>query len=248
MHTLVLLRHGESTWNRDNLFTGWVDVPLSEKGRKEAKKAAFRLKEKGFVFDLAFTSFLKRAQETLEIVLKEMNLENIKVEKSWRLNERHYGALEGKGKRKTVEEFGEGQVKIWRRSYNIQPPALTKKDKYYPGNDSLYKDLSENELPLTESLQDVSERFLPFWRNNIIPYILGGQRVLISAHGSVLRALVKELDGLSDEQVEELNIPTGLPLVYELNNQLVPVKKYYLANEKEVETAEKSVKNEIKVK
>lgn len=228
MIKLVLLRHGESVWNMENRFTGWTDVDLSEKGREEARRAGRLMKEAGFNFDLAFTSLLKRAIGTLEIVSNEMGLENLTVKKSWRLNERHYGALQGLNKAETAEKYGDEQVHIWRRSYDIRPPALTKDDERYPGNDPVYRDMDERDLPLTECLKDTVVRFLPFWEDEIVPEIKSGKSVLIVAHGNSLRALVKHLDDVSDAAIVELNIPTGVPLVYELDENLKPIRHYYL--------------------
>ncbi|MBI2634355.1 2,3-diphosphoglycerate-dependent phosphoglycerate mutase [Candidatus Peregrinibacteria bacterium] len=217
MIKLVLLRHGESLWNKENRFTGWTDVDLSEKGEQEAITAGRLLKKAGFVFDVVFTSVLKRAVRTMEIVLKEMGHSEIPVHKSWRLNERHYGALQGLNKAETALKYGDGQVHIWRRSYDVRPPALTKDDSRY----------REGEPPV-ESLKDTVERFLPYWEEEIAPALQAGKRVLISAHGNSLRALVKYLDNISDEKIPELNIPTGVPLVYELDENLKPVRHYYL--------------------
>lgn len=227
MIKLVLLRHGESVWNKENRFTGWTDVDLSEKGILEAKQAGVTLKAKGFTFDIAFTSVLKRAIETLEIVLEEMKLEKIPIIKSWYLNERHYGALQGLNKSETAEKYGKEQVAVWRRSYAIAPPLLTKDDPRYPGQDPLYKDIKKEELPLGESLKDTVERFLPYWQSEIVPLLKKNQRVLIVAHGNSLRALVKHLDGISDDDIVNLEIPTGIPLVYELDESLKPLKSYY---------------------
>jgi len=227
-YTLVLLRHGESVWNKENKFTGWTDVDLSVKGIEEACVAGNTLKKKGFVFDVAFTSYLKRAHHTLDIVLQEMNQEKISVYQSWRLNERHYGALQGLNKQEMREKFGEDQVHIWRRSFDVRPPALTKDDVRYSGHDPLYKDLSEKDIPLTESLKDTIARFLPYWLHNIAPVIQAKKKVIIVAHGNSLRALVKHLDQVSDKDILELNIPTGVPLIYELSDQLNPIKHYYL--------------------
>lgn len=235
MYKIVLLRHGESVWNMENRFTGWTDVDLSEKGVGEAHEAGRLLKKNDFSFDLVFTSVLKRAIKTMDIVLKEMALANLPVKYSWRLNERHYGALQGLNKQETALKYGDEQVKIWRRSYAVQPPALTKDDERYPGNDSLYKELlkkgeiSEADLPLTECLKDTVERFLPYWKKEIAPEVENGKNVLIVAHGNTLRALVKYLDKVSDKEIVELNIPTGAPLVYELDDNLRPLKHYYLS-------------------
>ncbi len=228
MYKLVLIRHGESTWNKENRFTGWTDVALSEKGVSEAHEAGKLLKKEGFSFDLVFTSLLKRAIGTMQIVLEEMGLQDLPVNKSWRLNERHYGALQGLNKAETAEKYGDEQVQLWRRSYDIRPPALTRDDTRYPGNDPVYKDLNEQDLPLTECLKDTVERFLPCWEKKIIPEIRAGKNILIVAHGNSLRALVKYLDNVSDQEIVGLNIPTGVPFVYELDKNLKPIRHYYL--------------------
>jgi 2,3-bisphosphoglycerate-dependent phosphoglycerate mutase len=230
MFTLVLLRHGESDWNRENRFTGWTDVDLSARGREEAQEAGRLLKEGGYGFDLAFTSVLKRAIRTLWIALDEMDLMWIPVEKCWRLNERHYGALQGLNKAETAAQHGEAQVKIWRRSYDIPPPALERADPRHPSRDPRYAALTQSELPLTESLKDTVARFLPYWHDTIAPAVTSGRRVLIAAHGNSLRALVKYLDNISEQAIVELNIPTGIPLVYELDDRLKPVRHYYLGD------------------
>jgi 2,3-bisphosphoglycerate-dependent phosphoglycerate mutase len=230
MHKVVLLRHGQSTWNQENRFTGWKDVDLSEQGRAEAHEAGRLMKDAGFVFDLAFTSVLKRAIKTLGIALDEMDELWIPVTKHWRLNERHYGALQGLDKAETAAKHGEDQVKIWRRSYDIPPPRLTPDDERHPGHDPRYADLSPEELPLSESLKDTVNRFLPYWHDAIAPAITSGKRVLIAAHGNSLRALVKYLDKVSDQEIVELNIPTGIPLVYELDEMLRPLRHYYLGD------------------
>lgn len=248
MIKLVLQRHGESIWNKENKFTGWTDVDLTKKGVEEAKKAGRILKEKGYTFDVAFTSVLKRGVRTLEITLKEMNLSPILIYKSWRLNERHYGALQGLNKAEMAEKYGEEQVHKWRRNYSIRPPALKKSDKMYPGNDNLYKSMDEKDIPLTECLKDVLNRVLPYWDKTIVPVLKSGKKVLISAHGNSLRALVKHLDKISDKDIVNLNIPTGIPLVYELDNNLKPIKHYYLASSEEVKKAMKTVVNQGKVK
>lgn len=244
MYKIVLLRHGESTWNKENRFTGWTDVELSEKGVSEAHEAGKLLKKDGYNFELVFTSVLKRAIGTMEIVLDEMGLQNLPVVKSWRLNERHYGALQGLNKAETAEKYGEEQVKLWRRSYDTQPPALTKDDERYPGNDPMYKDLNEKELPLTECLKDTVERFLPYWEEEIAPEVKNGKNVLVVAHGNSLRALVKYLDNVSDEEITGLNIPTGIPLVYELDENLKPIRHYYLGDEKKIAAAAEAVANQ----
>jgi len=248
MKKLVLLRHGESTWNRENRFTGWTDIDLSEKGISEAQRAGQVLKKEKFVFDLAYTSVLKRAIRTLWITLDEMDLMWIPVYNSWRLNERHYGALQGLNKSEMAAKYGEEQVLVWRRSYDIRPPALEKTDTRYPGNDPRYKDLSEKELPLTECLKDTVARFLPYWHETIAPTVKSGKRVIIAAHGNSLRALVKYLDNVSDKDIVSLNIPTGLPLIYELDDKLKPIKSYYLGDPEEVKKAMEAVANQGKAK
>ena len=248
MKKLVLLRHGESTWNKENRFTGWTDIALSEKGEQEAKTAGLLLKQNGFVFDVAFTSLLKRAIKTLWIVLEDMELMWIPVNLSWRLNERHYGALQGLNKSETAAKFGEQQVLLWRRSYDVRPPALDKSDSRYPGNDPRYRGLPEKYLPLTECLKDTVARFLPYWNETIAPAVKSGQNVIIAAHGNSLRALVKHLDHISDQQIVELNIPTGIPLVYELDNNLLPLKHYYLGDEETVNQAVQAIANQGKAR
>jgi 2,3-bisphosphoglycerate-dependent phosphoglycerate mutase len=228
MHKVVLLRHGESDWNRENRFTGWTDVDLSERGRTQAKAAGERLKAFNYTFDQAYCSVLKRAIRTLWIVLDEMDLMWIHAEHSWRLNERHYGALQGFNKTETAGKFGEGQVKIWRRSYDVPPPALETTDPRFPGNDPRYRSLPRSELPLTECLKDTMARVLPYWRGSVAPAITSGKKVFVVAHGNSLRALVKHLDEISDQDIVELNIPTGIPLVYELDADLKPLRHYYL--------------------
>ena len=230
MHRLVLLRHGESTWNKENRFTGWTDVDLSERGVVEAREAGRLLRDGGYVFDTAFTSVLKRAIRTLWIALDELDLMWIPVTNSWRLNERHYGALQGLNKAETAAKHGEAQTKIWRRSYDIPPPPLTLDDPRHPSHDRRYANLPPADLPLTESLKDTVARFLPYWHEAIAPTIRSGQRVIIAAHGNSLRALVKYLDGIDERTITELNIPTGIPLVYELDDALRPVRHYYLGD------------------
>jgi 2,3-bisphosphoglycerate-dependent phosphoglycerate mutase len=237
MTKLVLVRHGESTWNKENRFTGWTDVDLSEKGRQEAKEAGQVLKADGYTFDVAYTSVLKRAIRTLWTVLDEMDLMWIPVYRSWRLNERHYGALQGLNKAETAEKFGEAQVKIWRRSYDVPPPVLTPDDERFPGRDPRYKSLTKAELPLTECLKDTVARFLPLWHETIAPAIRSGQKVVIAAHGNSLRALVKYLDNVSEADIVELNIPTGMPLVYELDADLKALNRYYLGDPEKVKAA-----------
>jgi 2,3-bisphosphoglycerate-dependent phosphoglycerate mutase len=248
MTRLVLLRHGESDWNKQNRFTGWTDVDLSEKGREEATDAGRVLKEAGLTFDIAYTSVLKRAIRTLSMALDEMDLMWIPVIKSWRLNERHYGALQGLDKSETAAKFGEDQVKIWRRAYSIPPPPLEPSDPRYPGSDPRYRDLTKDELPLTECLQDTVERFLPLWHKEIAPAVIKGNSVIIGAHGNSLRALVKYLDNVSDDDIVNLNIPTGMPLVYELDDLLKPLKSYYLGDPEKVKAAMEAVANQGKKK
>jgi len=230
MFRLVLLRHGESVWNRENRFTGWTDVDLSPKGVVEAHEAGRLLTEGGYTFDVAFTSVLKRAIRTLWTVLDDMDLMWVPVQRDWRLNERHYGALQGLNKAETAARYGDAQVLVWRRSYSIPPPPLDPGDERYPGRDRRYAGLSPAELPLAESLQDTVARFLPYWHETIVPELKAGRRVLIAAHGNSLRALVKHLDGISEEEIVGLNIPTGIPLVYELDDELKPVRSYYLGD------------------
>ena len=243
---LVLLRHGESTWNKENKFTGWTDVDLSDKGAREASESGKLLRDEGFVFDVAYTSVLKRAIRTLWAVLDEMDLMWIPVYRSWRLNERHYGGLQGLDKSDTAAKYGDDQVLIWRRSYNICPPELEKDDERYPGNDPRYKDLGEDDLPLTESLQSTVKRFMPYWKDVIVKDIKAGKKVLIAAHGNSLRALVKHLDNISEEEILKLNIPTGIPLVYELDEDLKPIKHYYLGDPEAVRKAAEAVANQGK--
>jgi 2,3-bisphosphoglycerate-dependent phosphoglycerate mutase len=241
MAKLVLLRHGESVWNQDNRFTGWTDVDLSGKGREEAREAGDVLRSGGYTFDMAYTSVLKRAIRTLWIVLDGMDLMWIPVERSWRLNERHYGALQGLNKAETAAKYGEDQVKIWRRSYAIQPPPLDPADERFPGRDPRYRNLRPKELPLTECLKDTVARFLPYWHGTVAPAIREGRKVLIAAHGNSLRALVKYLDDISEHDIVELNIPTGMPLVYELDENLKPQKRYYLGDPEKVRMATEAV-------
>jgi 2,3-bisphosphoglycerate-dependent phosphoglycerate mutase len=231
---LVMVRHGESTWNAENRFTGWTDVDLSEKGREEAQKGAEVLKAEGYVFDVAFTSTLKRAIRTLWMILDELDLMWVPVHHSWRLNERHYGALQGLNKAETAAKFGDAQVKIWRRSYDVPPPALTPDDERFPAKDPRYRDVPAEQLPLTECLKDTVERVLPYWNETIVPAIRSGKRVVIAAHGNSLRALVKYLDNMSEAEIMELNIPTGVPLVYEFDENLKPVRHYYLGDQAEI--------------
>ena len=248
MRQLVLLRHGESTWNRENRFTGWTDVDLTEQGVAEAKSAGRALRENGFVFDVAHTSVLKRAIRTLWIVLDEMDLMWIPVYRSWRLNERHYGALQGLNKAETAAKFGDEQVLVWRRSYDVPPPALEPSDPRHPGKDPRYAHLDPGELPLTECLKDTVARFLPYWHETIAPIVAAGQRVIVAAHGNSLRALVKYLDGIGDAEIVGLNIPTGIPLVYELTDDLKPLRHYYLGDPEKIARAVQAVANQGKAK
>lgn len=248
MLPLVLLRHGESIWNKENLFTGWTDVGLSEAGVQEAEEAAELLIKSNYSFDVAFTSVLKRSTETLDIVLEKMGLPDIPVEKSWRLNERHYGALQGLNKAQTAEKYGEQQVHIWRRSYDVQPPALEDGDPRLASLDALYRDVDPQLLPRCECLKDVVERFLPYWRGRIIPVLRKGNRVLICAHGNSMRALVKYLDDIADDQIAGLNIPTGVPLIYELDEQLGPLRHYYLGDAEEIKRKTQQVAEQGKAK
>jgi len=248
MHKLVLLRHGQSTWNLENRFTGWTDVDLSDQGRREAAQSGRTLREEGFAFDIAYTSVLKRAIRTLWMTLDEMDQMWLPVVNSWRLNERHYGALQGLNKAETAARHGEDQVKIWRRSYDIPPPSLDVTDERFPGHDPRYAGLSSADLPLTESLKDTVARFLPYWHETIAPVVRSGKRVLITAHGNSLRALVKYLDGISDEEIVGLNIPTGVPLVYELDADLKPLKHYYLGDPDEIAKQAEAVANQAKVR
>jgi 2,3-bisphosphoglycerate-dependent phosphoglycerate mutase len=248
MYKLVLIRHGESVWNKANLFTGWTDVDLSEKGVQEAHTGAQALLEAGYTFDVAFTSVLKRAIRTLWIVLDEMDLMWIPVHRAWQLNERHYGALQGLNKAETAAKFGDDQVLIWRRSYDTPPPVLEKEDPRWPGHDPRYKDLDPADVPLTECLKDTVARFMPYWTNVIAPVVKSGKRVVIAAHGNSLRALVKHLDNISDDDIVGLNIPTGIPLIYDLDADLRPIKHEYLADPEAVKKAMQAVANQGKAK
>jgi 2,3-bisphosphoglycerate-dependent phosphoglycerate mutase len=241
-----LLRHGESVWNRENRFTGWTDVGLSEKGIQEATEAGRVLAREGYAFDVAHTSVLKRAIKTLWIALEEMDLMWIPVHRSWRLNERHYGALQGLNKAETAERHGLEQTQIWRRSYDIPPPPLAADDPRSPAGDPRYARLRREEIPLTECLKDTVERFLPYWHESIVPALRAGERVLIAAHGNSLRALVKYVDGISDADIVQLNIPTGIPLVYELSDDLKPIRHYYLGDADAVRKAEQAVAGQLK--
>jgi 2,3-bisphosphoglycerate-dependent phosphoglycerate mutase len=246
MKKIVLLRHGESTWNQENLFTGWTDVDLTERGRAEAKSGGELLRENGFAFDIAFTSVLKRAIRTLWIVLDELDRMWIPVRNSWRLNERHYGALQGLNKAETAAKFGDKQVLIWRRSYDLPPPALEDGDPRLNLQDPRYADLRPEEFPRTECLKDTVARFLPYWHESIAPVVKSGQSVIIAAHGNSLRALIKYLDNVSDQDIVGLNIPTGQPLVYELDDDLKPLKHYYLGDEETIRAALAAVANQGK--
>lgn len=248
MYKVVLVRHGESTWNKENLFTGWTDVDLSEKGAEEAKDAGRVLKEQGYVFDIAYTSVLKRAIRTLWIVMDEMDLMWIPVIRDWRLNERHYGALQGLNKAEMAEKYGEEQVKIWRRSYDTRPPALEKTDPRNPATDPRYKELEAGQIPLTECLKDTVARFLPCWHGVIAPTVRSGKRVILAAHGNSLRALVKYLDNIPDDVIPGLNIPTGMPLVYELDASLKPLRSYYIGDPEKVKQAMDAVAKQGTVK
>jgi len=245
---VTLLRHGESTWNLENRFTGWTDVDLTENGVREAHQAGRLLHEAGYTFDIAYTSVLKRAIRTLWIVQDELDLMWIPVIREWRLNERHYGALQGLNKAETAEKYGEEKVLQWRRSYDLRPPQLTREDSRYPGHDARYSGLDENDVPLGECLKDTVNRFLPYWHSDIVPEIKKGSRVLIVAHGNSLRALVKYLDQMTDEEIVKLNIPTGIPLIYELDDNMRPVKHYYLGDAAEAEKAMQKVMSQGKVK
>jgi 2,3-bisphosphoglycerate-dependent phosphoglycerate mutase len=248
MHKLVLLRHGESVWNRENRFTGWTDVDLTEHGREEARRAGQLLADSGYTFDVAYTSVLKRAIKTLWLALEEMDRMWIPIYNCWRLNERHYGALQGLNKAETAQEFGEDQVLVWRRSYDAPPPALAADDPRHPGNDPRYAALSKAELPLTECLKDTVARFLPFWHDAIAPAVRSGKRVVIAAHGNSIRALVKYLDNVGDREIVGLNIPTGIPLVYELDAALKPLRHYYLGDPSMVEAAVQAVASQGKAR
>jgi len=244
MYKLVLLRHGESVWNKENLFTGWTDVDLSEKGVQEAREAGKTLAAEGYTFDIAYTSVLKRAIRTLWLVMDEMDSMWIPVFRNWRLNERHYGALQGLNKAQTAEKYGEDQVKIWRRSYDTRPPELVEDDERYPGNDRRYENLRKKDLPLAECLKDTIDRTLPYWVDTIAPAIRAGENVIVVAHGNSLRGLVKYLDNVKDEEIVALNIPTGIPLVYELDDNLKPLTHYYLGDPEAVAKAAQAVANQ----
>lgn len=248
MYEIVLIRHGESAWNRENRFTGWTDVPLSEKGVQEARAAGQLLKKEGCAFDLAFTSVLKRAVKTLWLVLEEMDLMWIPIRNSWKLNERHYGALQGLNKADTAAKYGDAQVKIWRRSYDVRPPFLKEDDERYPGKDPRYANLAKSEIPAGECLADTVARVVPYWKETIVPEVRAGRRVIIAAHGNSLRALVKYLDNISDKDILELNIPTGVPLLYRLNDDMTPESHRYLGDADAIATAQAAVANQGKAK
>ncbi|MEX0811572.1 MAG: 2,3-diphosphoglycerate-dependent phosphoglycerate mutase [Chitinophagales bacterium] len=248
MRKLVLLRHGQSTWNKENRFTGWKDVGLTEQGEREAKQAGKILKEEGFKFDMAYTSVLKRAIKTLWITLEEMDQMWIPVIKHWRLNERHYGALQGLNKAETAKKYGENQVLVWRRSYSTPPPALKKTDKRYPGNDPRYKLLGKKDIPVAECLKDNVARTQPYWEGEILRDIKSGKNILITAHGNSLRSIIKMLDNVSEEEILKINVPTGVPLVYELDDDLKPIRHYYLGDQDAIKAAMESVANQGKAK
>ena len=248
MKKVVLVRHGESIWNEKNLFTGWTDVDLTEKGIREAREAGRLLRSEGYTFDAAYTSVLKRAIRTLWLVLENMDLMWIPVHRSWRLNERHYGALQGLNKAETAEKYGSEQVRIWRRSYSTPPPPLAMDDERHPARDPRYASLNPDEVPKSESLKDTVDRVLPYWRHTIAPAIRSGQRLIVSAHGNSLRALVKYLDNVSEEEIVGLNIPTGIPLVYEFSEEMVPVRHYYLGDQEEIRRAAKAVAEQASAK
>ena len=248
MYKLVLVRHGQSTWNLENRFTGWTDVDLTDQGRAEARAAGQLLREGGYEFDLAFTSVLKRAIRTLNIIQAEMDLDWLPVTRAWQLNERHYGALQGLNKAETAEKFGEAQVKVWRRSYDVPPPSLELTDERHPKFDRRYAGLTPEQLPATESLKITLDRVLPYWHEVLAPTIKSGKRLLITAHGNSIRALVKYLDNISDDEITELNIPTGIPLVYELDDDLKVIKSYYLGDPEEIAKAAAAVANQGKAK
>jgi 2,3-bisphosphoglycerate-dependent phosphoglycerate mutase len=248
MYKLVLVRHGQSVWNLENRFTGWTDVGLTDQGRAEAQEAGKLLKEGGYIFDVAYTSVLRRAIQTLWMILQEMNLEWIPVTNAWQLNERHYGNLQGLNKAEMAEKFGEEQVHIWRRSYDIPPPALDETDERHPKHDPRYASLTPEQLPATESLKITLDRVLPYWHSELVPAIKSGKRVIITAHGNSIRALVKYLDDISNEEITSLNIPTGLPLVYELDEDLKPIKSYYLGDSEEAAKKAAEVANQAKAK
>ena len=248
MIRMVLIRHGQSTWNKENRFTGWTDVDLTEQGMGEARDAGILLKQKDYTFDMAFTSVLKRAIRTLWIVLDQMDLMWIPVVNSWRLNERHYGALQGLNKAETAKKYGEEQVHIWRRSYDTRPPSLKQTDRRYPGKDVKYKELDRKDIPVAECLKDTVDRFLPFWHESLVPELKRGKKILVSAHGNSMRALIKYLDNVSDDEITQLNIPTGVPLIYELSADLKPRRHYYMGDTDEIAKAIQAVAEQGKIK
>ncbi len=248
MHTLVLIRHGETVWNKENKFTGWTDVGLSEKGVQEVHEAGRILKDEGYAFDVGFTSVLKRAKETLRIILQEMGIRDIAVKESWRLNERHYGALQGLNKAETTAKYGDEQVKKWRRGYATPPPPLDVLDKRHPSHDPRYKDIDPKLLPSSESLKDTVARVVPYWESDIVPALNAKKKVIVSASGNSLRALVKYLDNVSDDEIVEFNIPTGIPLIYELDKDLKPIRHYFLGNQEEIQKKIDAVANQAKAK
>lgn len=248
MRILVLLRHGESVWNKEKRFTGWTDVGLTKNGEEEARLAGREMKKAGLEFDIAYTSVLKRATRTLKLALKEIGQSGLEIKQSWRLNEKHYGALQGLSKPEMAKKFGDEQVLAWRRSYDVRPPALELSDPRHPIHDPLYKDVERGMLPSTECLKDTVERFMPYWESEIAPAIKSGRKVLIVAHGNSLRALVKHLDGVSDSEIVKLNIPTGVPLVYRLDEDLKPITHYYLGDEEKIRSATEKVANQGKSK
>jgi len=248
MKKLVLLRHGESTWNKENRFTGWTDVDLTELGKVEALEAGKLLKKEGFQFDVAHVSVLTRAIKTLWTVMNELNQVWLPVKKSWRLNERHYGALQGLNKAETAAKHGDDQVKIWRRSYDVPPPALEVSDERHPSHDPRYRDVNPKDLPATEALKNTVDRFVPYWKQEIVPDLVAGKRVLITAHGNTIRALIKFLEDMPNEEIVELNIPTGVPLVYELTDDLKPIRRYYLGDQEEIAAKLSAVANQGKAK
>jgi len=247
MRKLVLLRHGESTWNKENRFTGWTDVPLSPNGVLEARKAGQTLSRAGFTFDVAFSSVLRRAITTLDIVLDEMDLAGISRYQSWRLNERYYGALQGLNKSETAKREGDEQVRAWRRSFLTRPPTIDESDERYPGNDPKYAGLAKNELPHGESLKDTMDRVIPYWESEILPVVRSGKRVVIAGHGSMFRAFIKHIDKLSDAEIEEVDVPYGFPLVYEFDEQMMPIRSYYLGDDREIKEAIELVRRQAEV-
>ena len=248
MYKIILIRHGESVWNKENRFTGWVDVELTEKGEAEAKNAGEKLKNLGYKFDIAFTSFLKRANKTLNIILDVMGETGIEIRKTWRLNERHYGALQGLNKSETAAKYGEDQVLVWRRGYDVPIPPLSKDSEMYPGKDPLYADLKESEIPLSENLKMVVERVVPYWESNIVPAIRANKSVIVAASGNSLRALLKHIENMSDADIVEFNFPTGIPLLCELDSDLKLVKRSFLASEEDLKAALATVAKQGKTK